>query len=122
MKSIDAQDLVPGDVLVVQLEIENDREMEFIHIKDLRGAGVEPVSVLSQYEWQGGLGYYISHTDLSTSFFVDHLPKGRFVLQYELRVSHKGDFSAGNCTLQSMYPPEFAGHSTGDRLRVKSTQ
>jgi uncharacterized protein YfaS (alpha-2-macroglobulin family) len=122
LHAIDNQDLDPGDVLVVQLEIESDREMEFIHIKDLRGAGVEPVSVLSRYNWQGGLGYYLSHSDLSTDFFIDYLPRGRFVLQYELRVSQNGDFSAGNCTIQSMYAPEFAGHSKGERILVKSTQ
>jgi uncharacterized protein YfaS (alpha-2-macroglobulin family) len=122
LQSIATQDLNPGDVVIVQLEVVTDRDMEFIHIKDLRAAGVEPVSVLSQYEWNGGLGYYISHSDLSTSFFVDYLPKGRFVLQYEMRVSQKGDFSAGYATIQSMYAPEFARHSKGNRLLVKSAQ
>ena len=29
--------------------------MEFVHMKDMRAAGFEPVNVLSQYKWQDSL-------------------------------------------------------------------
>jgi uncharacterized protein YfaS (alpha-2-macroglobulin family) len=112
--------LSPGDVVVVQLEIETDRDMEFIHVKDLRGAALEPIQVLSGYYWIGGLGYYQSNTDLATHYFIDNLPKGRYVLQYALRVSQQGEFSAGHCTVQCMYAPEFGAHTGGERFTVQS--
>ncbi len=112
--------LSPGDVVVVQLEIETDRDMEFVHVKDLRGAAMEPIQVLSGYYWMGGLGYYQSNTDLATHYFIDNLPKGRYVLQYSLRVSQQGEFSAGHCTVQCMYAPEFGAHTGGERFTVQS--
>jgi uncharacterized protein YfaS (alpha-2-macroglobulin family) len=107
-----------GDKLKVRLEIRSDRPMEFVHLKDLRAAGTEPVNVLSGYRWQGGLGYYESTRDLATNFFFDYLPRGTFVLEYPLVVSHRGQMSVGIATLQSLYAPEFASHSAGIRVKV----
>ncbi|SHI88815.1 Uncharacterized conserved protein YfaS, alpha-2-macroglobulin family [Arenibacter nanhaiticus] len=107
-----------GDVLRVRLEIRTDRAMEFIHMKDMRAAGLEPVNVLSQYRWQDGLGYYESTKDASTSFFIDYLSKGVYIFEYDLRVNNKGEFSNGITTIQSMYAPEFSSHSKGERISV----
>lgn len=43
--------------------------MEFVHMKDMRAAGFEPINVLSQYKWQDSLGYYESTKDAATNFF-----------------------------------------------------
>lgn len=108
-----------GDVVVVRVEIRCDRDMEYIHVKDMRGAGLEPVEQLSGYRWQGGLGYYQSIHDASTNFFISWLPKGLWIFEYPLRVSQKGTFSNGISTVQSMYAPEFASHTGGTVLRVR---
>ena len=81
-------------------------------------SGFEPVNVLSQYKWQGGLGYYESTKDASTNFFFDKLQKGVYVFEYDLRVNNSGDFSNGITTIQSMYAPEFSSHSKGSRVLV----
>jgi uncharacterized protein YfaS (alpha-2-macroglobulin family) len=107
-----------GDLVRVRIELRNDRPMEFVHMKDMRAAGFEPINVLSQYKWQDGLGYYESTKDASTNFFFDYLPKGVFVFEYDLRVNNKGDFSNGISTIQSMYAPEFSSHSEGVRVKV----
>ena len=36
-----------GDELVVRIELRVDRDMEYVHLKDQRGSGTEPVNVLS---------------------------------------------------------------------------
>jgi hypothetical protein len=92
--------------------------MEYVHMQDARAAGLEPVNVLSSYKWQGGLGYYESTTDASTHFFFSYLPRGTFVFEYALFVTHSGTFSNGVTTIQSMYAPEFSSHSEGVRLNV----
>mgnify|MGYP006924599496 CR=1 FL=1 len=107
-----------GDKLIVRIELRVDRDMEFIHMKDMRASGFEPMNVFSQYKWQGGLGYYESTKDASTNFFFDNLPKGTYVFEYPVRVVHQGDFSNGVTTIQSMYAPEFASHSEGVRIKV----
>ncbi len=108
-----------GDLVRVRIELRSDRNMEFIHMKDMRASGLEPVNVLSQYKWQDGLGYYESTKDASTNFFFDYLPKGIYVFEYDLRVNNSGDMSNGITTIQSMYAPEFSSHSEGIRLLVK---
>ncbi|WP_046756895.1 alpha-2-macroglobulin family protein [Kordia jejudonensis] len=110
--------LALGDLIRVRIELRNDRVMEFVHMKDMRAAGLEPINVLSQYKWQDGLGYYESTKDASTNFFFDYLPKGVFVFEYDLRVNNKGEFSNGITTIQSMYAPEFSSHSEGVRVNV----
>lgn len=110
--------LKPGDKLVARLEIRVDREMEYVHIKDMRASGLEPIQDLSGYKWQGGLGYYESPGDVATNFFIDYLPKGTFVFEYPLRVNLRGDFSNGITMIQCMYAPEFSSHTQGVRVGV----
>lgn len=110
--------LKPGDKIKVRIELRVDRDMEFVQMKDMRASGLEPINVLSHYKWQDGLGYYESTRDAATNFFFDYLPKGTYVFEYPLRVTHEGDFSNGITTIQCMYAPEFASHSEGVRVRV----
>lgn len=112
----EGQALRVGDKLKVRVVLKADRDMEFIHMKDMRASGTEPVNVLSGYRWQGGLGYYEATRDASTDFFFDWLPKGTWVFEYPLFVTHAGQFTAGICTIQSMYAPEFNAHSEGRKI------
>ncbi|HLT32262.1 MAG TPA: alpha-2-macroglobulin family protein [Aquaticitalea sp.] len=114
----DATNLKVGDLVRVRIELRSDRDMEFIHMKDMRAAGFEPINVLSQYKWQDGLGYYESTRDAATNFFFDYLPKGTYVFEYDLRVNNAGNMSNGITTVQSMYAPEFTSHSEGVRVKV----
>jgi uncharacterized protein YfaS (alpha-2-macroglobulin family) len=112
------QKLQPGDLVKVRIIIETDRDMEYVHLKDMRASGFEPINVLSQYKYQNGLGYYETTRDAATNFFFDWLPKGKCVFEYPLRATHKGEFSNGITTLQCMYAPEFTSHSEGVRVRI----
>ncbi|MEO6718969.1 MAG: alpha-2-macroglobulin family protein [Ferruginibacter sp.] len=109
-----------GDKVKVRIELKVDRDMEYVHMKDMRAASMEPVNVLSGYKYQGGLGYYESTKDASTNFFFGWLPKGSYVFEYSLFVGMTGNFSNGITTIQSMYAPEFSSHSEGTRVEVKA--
>jgi len=108
-----------GDKVKARIEIHVDRDMEYVHLKDGRGACFEPTNIISGYRWQGGLGYYESTRDVSSNFFFDRLPKGKYVFEYPMFVTHAGDFSAGLATIQCMYAPEFSAHSEGMRVKVR---
>ncbi|MBL7857449.1 MAG: hypothetical protein JNM57_07150 [Cyclobacteriaceae bacterium] len=108
-----------GDLVKVRIELRVDRDMEYVHLKDMRAAGFEPVTTLSTHRYQDGLYYYESTRDLATNFFIGYLSKGTYVFEYDLRVSQKGDFSNGVTTIQCMYAPEFASHSEGIRVMMK---
>jgi hypothetical protein len=103
----------------VRIELRADREMDFVQMKDMRAAGLEPIDVISTYKWQDGLGYYQATKDASTNFFFDRLRKGIYVFEYDLRVNNAGTFSNGITTIQSMYAPEFTSHSEGVKIRVE---
>jgi len=105
-----------GDKIKVRIELRVDRDMEYVHMKDMRAACMEPVNVLSGYKYQDGLGYYESTKDASTNFFFSWLTKGTYVFEYPMFVTHEGDFSNGITTIQCMYAPEFTSHSEGVRV------
>ena len=88
-------------------------------MKDMRASCLEPVNVLSEYKWQGGLGYYETTKDASTNFFISNLNKGTYVFEYSLFATHKGNFSNGVTSIQCMYAPEFSSHSEGIRINVE---
>ncbi len=107
-----------GDLIRVRIEIKVDRDMEYVHLKDMRAGGFEPVNVLSRYKWQDGLGYYEATGDTATNFFIDYLPKGVYVFEYDLRANNAGNYSNGITQLQCMYAPEFSSHSKGVRVSI----
>ena len=120
LKKITAENqLNIGDQLTVRVEIRSDRNLEFVHLKDMRASAFEPITTVSGYHWKGGLGYYQSTRDASTNFFISYLPKGTYVFEYRLVVSQAGVFSNGITTIQCMYAPEFAAHSEGLRVKVQ---
>lgn len=107
-----------GDKVTVRVELRVDRDMEYVHLKDMRAACFEPINVLSGHRYQGGLGYYESTRDAATNFFFDYLRKGSYVFEYPVFVAQAGDFSNGISTIQCLYAPEFSSRSEGIRVQV----
>jgi hypothetical protein len=113
------QPLKLGDRVMVRVVIRSDRDMEYVHMKDMRAPALEPGVQLSGYRYQGGLGYYQSVGDLAVNFYFDRLPKGTYVFEYPLQVTQTGTFSNGITTIQNYYAPEFSSHSKGLKLVVE---
>lgn len=111
--------LAVGDELVCRIELRVDRDMEYVHLKDQRGSGTEPVSVLSENKYRDGLAYYESTRDTASHFFIHYLPKGVYVFEYSVRVQLKGKYQTGIASIQSLYAPEFNSHSESLALDVK---
>ena len=107
-----------GDKVSVKITFENSQDMEFVYLKDLRGACFEPTEQLSRYHWSDGLWYYQSTTDVSMEYFFEYLPKGKHTVSYELYVTKDGSFSAGYSQIQCQYAPEFGAYSNGSRISV----
>jgi len=111
--------LKTGDKVKARIIIRVDRDMEYVHMKDMRAAAFEPIEVISGYRYQGGLGYYESIRDASVNFYFDYLRKGTYVFEYTLNVTQKGEFSNGITSIQCLYAPEFSAHSQGIRVTVE---
>ena len=108
-----------GDELVVRLVLRTNRDMEYVHLKDYRGSGTEPVNVFSQYKFRDGLAYYESTRDTASHFFIDYLPKGTYVFEYSTRVQLRGTYQTGFANIQCMYAPEFTSHSESVEITVE---
>lgn len=115
----DIAQLTVGDKIVSRIVIRLDRAMDFVQLKDQRGACFEPVGALSGYRWSNGFGYYTEVEDAATNFFFDHLGKGTYVLEHSYRIARGGTYETGIATIQCAYAPEYASHSTGGTVVVK---
>ncbi|MDR1983329.1 MAG: carboxypeptidase-like regulatory domain-containing protein [Prevotellaceae bacterium] len=111
-----------GDKIKVRIELNADRDYEYVHLKDMRASGLEPVNVLSQSKYQDGIWYYETTKDASTNFFIYYLRKGTYVFEYELIANNAGEFSTGITTFQCMYAPEFTAHSAGQKITINATK
>ena len=121
LRPLSAGDTVDiGDQVEVQLSLRSRHAAEYVHLRDPRGAGFEPVSSASRYQWNLGIGWYEEIRDSGTNFFFDWLPAGEYTFKYRLRVAMAGRFKVAPAVLQSMYAPEFTAYSSGVELRVEN--
>ncbi|AZA84302.1 hypothetical protein C1637_05525 [Chryseobacterium lactis] len=107
-----------GDKVTVRMILNTDRAMEFIHIKDMRAAGFEPIDALSGYQWKNNLGYYQSTKDASTNFYIQYMPKGKYVFEYDVVANASGKFSNGITTMQNYYAPQMNAHTKGTGVQI----
>ncbi|MBH1960451.1 MAG: hypothetical protein I8H68_10100 [Flavobacteriia bacterium] len=107
-----------GDKVTVRMILNTDRNMEFIHLKDMRAAGFEPLNIISGYEWKNSLGYYQSTKDASTNFYIEYMPKGKYVFEYDYICNASGTFSNGITTLQNYYAPQMNAHTKGTKVTI----
>jgi uncharacterized protein YfaS (alpha-2-macroglobulin family) len=116
---VDKAKVKVGDKIVVRLTIKSLQRMEYVHLKDLRSSLLEPDDVLSGYKYAHGLGYYQEVRDASVNLFIDHLPKGEFVIEYTVRARGKGITNNGFASLECMYAPEYEAKSENIMIEVK---
>lgn len=107
-----------GDKIVVNLIVESPQDIEFVFLKDLRAACLEPEEQMSQYRFYDGMLYYQSNSDTYMGFYFDWLSKGKHQLSYSMYVTKEGSFSNGYALIQCMYSPEFSAYSEGMRVKV----
>ncbi|MDE6049866.1 MAG: hypothetical protein K2G09_09290, partial [Paramuribaculum sp.] len=105
-----------GDKVKITLIIKSESAIDYLAITDSRAACFEPVEQTPAPIWSDGICFYRENRDSSTNIFVDHLPKGTFVIEYEMWVNNAGEFASGIATAQSQYAPEIAAHSSGKRI------
>ena len=113
------ENIMVGDKIKVVIKFENSQDMEFVYLKDLRGACCEPTEQLSRYHFDNGLWYYQSTSDVAMEFFFDRLPKGKHEVSHTVYVTKSGSFSAGYAVIQCQYAPEFGAYSAGTRIEIK---
>ena len=117
---VEETDIKVGDKIVVNLTFEASQDMEFVFLKDLRAACLEPTEQMSRYKYSDGMFYYQSNSDTFMGFYFDNVTKGKHQVSYSMYVTKEGSFSNGYALIQCMYAPEFSGYSEGMRILVLS--
>lgn len=107
-----------GDEVEVQLKIKAKSQLEYIHLKDPRGAGFEANQLLSGYVWDL-LARYEEPRDSLTNFFISWLPQGEYLLKHRFKATTKGKYKFGSAVIQSMYSPDMSAYSSGMILEVE---
>ncbi|MFD2743636.1 MULTISPECIES: alpha-2-macroglobulin family protein [Sphingobacterium] len=105
-----------GDNIKVQLTVVSNEPLSYVHLRDSRASGFEPIYQPSGYQiWKG---YYYTIKDASTNYFFDYLPKGEHVYEYEVKTNNSGTFSSGITQIECMYAPTINGRSENVRLTI----
>ena len=119
MVPITQTELKKGDKLITRLVLTTDRDLEFVALKDLRAACLEPIEQNSGYQWRESVAYYYSIKDASTQYFFDYLPKGTYVFEHAAWINNTGSFTSGFTSVQCLYAPEFTAHTDGEKITVE---
>ena len=108
-----------GDKVKTIIIVESNQDLEFVYLKDLRGACFEPIEQVSTYAFSDGLSYYKCIDDVATEYFFDKVPRGRYEFSHESFATKEGDFSGGYAVIQCQYSPEFGAYSNAGRVKVE---
>ena len=113
LKSVADDQIRVGDKLQVRLTLKSNRDMNFVAVTDQRPAAFEPVDQVPTYDWRDGIFMLRETRDAQTNIFVTGLPKGTFVIAYDVYVNNAGQFASGIATAQCLYAPQHVAHSAG---------
>jgi alpha-2-macroglobulin len=106
-----------GEEIEVRLTVKTKSQLEYVHIKEPRGAGFEETTLRSGYRWQK-VPFYEEPRDSLSNFFVDWLPHGELELRHTMKPTTPGHYKIGSAVVQSMYSPDVTAYSAGMELDV----
>ena len=115
-KWVESNEAKLGEKIKVSITVINDQDLEYVHLKDSRPAGVEPVFVPSGYSWRNN--YYFTLKDASTNYFFNSLQKGKRTFEYEVKANNVGEFNSGITSIESMYDPTVNARSDNKVIRI----
>jgi uncharacterized protein YfaS (alpha-2-macroglobulin family) len=114
-------EVVSGDLILVEMTVESKNDYEYIMIEDMKAAGFEATEVRSGYNGNE-MGAYVEFRDERVSFFVRRLLRGKHSVSYKLRAEIPGTFSALPTKISAMYAPELKGNSDEMKVEVKDQE
>lgn len=110
-----------GDRIRVRITLHVPQNLEYVVIEDPYAAGCEVTergTAEETVEW----GYWWSSIDVrddKVAFFARDLPRGKHVIEYNLRAQTPGEYHALPTFLQPMYAPGIWAESAEERVEVR---
>lgn len=109
-----------GERVRVTLTLATDRDLDYLQIRDDRGAWMEPREQLTGFRNEDGVWYVLEQRTSYTNIYIYHLPKGIHILSYEVTADRDGYYSSGTATAQSQYYPLITARSGITQVTVTS--
>ena len=110
--------LVIGDKVTSELTFSLDRPMNFIQLRDGRGACFEPMDTRPGRQRVGRLTYYMDVKDDASHFFFDYLDKGVYIIRHSYQVSRTGTYTTGTACIQNAYAPDFVSQTGSEKVHI----
>jgi len=109
-----------GDVMRVKLIITSPREYRHLLVEDYLPAGGEAFDRGRMEPWEWNYWWVDRDVrDERVTFYVEKLPQGKSVLEYEIRAGIPGVYHAIAPLVESMYQPEIRAGGSMHRVRIE---
>jgi uncharacterized protein YfaS (alpha-2-macroglobulin family) len=118
-----------GDLWRVTLTVDADQDMTWVALSDPIPAGARilgdgdgrdsAIGTLDENRDAHGLRpSYVERSFSAFRAYYQWLPKGRFVLEYTLRLNNSGDFALPPTRVEALYAPDVFGEVPNSRVKV----
>ena len=117
-----------GDVLRIRLEVDSSADMTWVVVADpipagatILGAGLARDSTVAQQgEHKSGDAWpaYEERSFEAFRAYYEYAPKGKWLVEYTLRLNQDGEFSLPPTRVEAMYAPEMFGVTPNARMKV----
>lgn len=115
-----AKSFASGDILQVRLTVNSPREYQHVLVEDYLPAGCEAFDRGRVEPWEWTYWWVdMDVRDERVSFYVDTLPVGKHVLQYQTRAWRPGSYHALGSLVQAMYEPTVKATGVEDLFEVR---
>ena len=120
-----------GDVWRVRLTVDAEQEMSWVVLNDPIPAGARILGegdgrdsrIAAMDERDGNYGKawpaYIERTFGAYRAYYAYVPRGRFTIDYTLRLNNAGEFSLPATRVEAMYAPEVFGEVPNGKVLVE---
>ena len=108
-----------GEIIVERITIEVKNNLNFVHIRNYFPSTCNYIEQLSGYVFNHKFSYYQEKKNTHTNYFIDILPKGKYILENKFKVLQSGYFNSGITTIQCYYAPDFNAHTQNKIIIVE---
>ncbi len=106
-----------GERIMIRITIKAPTAMNYVQVQDAFSSCFDNMANNSEYRQYLNLWAYIIPRDKTMNFFIDYLPKGSSLLEYEVKVDKTGTFSKGMIKAYSIYAPEYGATNGGGMIK-----
>ena len=117
-----------GDVLRIKLEVDSSADMTWVVVADpipagatILGAGLARDSDIAQQgERKSGEAWpaYEERSFEAFRAYYEYAPKGKWMVEYTVRLNQDGEFSLPPTRVEAMYAPEMFGVAPNAKMKV----